>query len=145
MANTLETNLPKIERIVKGRATNFVDRKVNVIKPFEMKRYEKVWLDRVNAIIEANIRNPDFQLLDIANEMEISRTTLYREVRKLTGQSPNRYIRNIRLTKARKILEAGIYPTVKETAEEVGFRRPEYFSKLFYLEYKVLPSEFLRE
>ncbi len=109
-----------------------------------MKRYEKVWLDQLNAIIEANIRNPDFQLLDIANEMEISRTTLYRDVLKLTGQSPNRYIRTVRLRKARKILEAGVYPTVKETAEEVGFRRPEYFSKLFYREYKVLPSEFLR-
>ena len=110
-----------------------------------MKKYEKIWLEQIDVIINGHLRNPDFQLMDITNELEISRAKLYRNILKLTGLPPTRYIRKIRLEKARKMLEVGIYPTIKETANEVGFRRPEYFSKLFYEEYKMLPSRFLRD
>lgn len=110
-----------------------------------MKKYEQAWLERLDDVIHDNIENPDFQLLDITNELEISRTQLYRNMLKLKGMSPNEYIRKIRLEKAKQILEVGEYPTVKQTAKVVGYRRPEYFTKLFYRMFKVLPSSYLRD
>jgi len=109
-----------------------------------MKQFDEVWLTNVDDIIEANIENPDFQLIDITSKLEISRAKLYRKISKLTGNVPAAYIRKKRLGKALKILEVGIYPTVKETSVAVGFRSPEYFSKLFYKEYNRLPSEYLK-
>ena len=65
-------------------------------------------------------------------------------MRKLTGMTPNNYIRTRRLEKAKNILEIGVYPTVKETAFSVGYRSSDYFSKQFYNKYKVLPRQVLK-
>ena len=110
-----------------------------------MKKFEQLWLDQIDAIIDANIPNPDFRLGNVTSELEISRAKLYRNVLKLTGTSPSKYILKKRLRKAREMLDLGIYPTVRDTAMAVGFRRPEYFTKLFYKEYAILPSKILRE
>ena len=110
-----------------------------------MKKHERIWLDQINAIIETNIDKPDFQLKDITEHFEISQAKLYRNILKLTGLAPAKYIKKIRLEKAMQLLEVGEYSTVKETSREVGFRRPEYFAKLFYKEFKVLPSKILME
>ena len=109
-----------------------------------MKQFDKIWLASIDDIIDANLKNPDFQLIDITSKLAISRAKLYRKITKLTGNSPAEYIRKKRLTKALEILEIGVYPTVKETSAAVGFRSPEYFSKLFFQTYKKLPSEFLK-
>jgi len=109
-----------------------------------MKKHEEVLLDKINHIIRDNLQNPDFQLSDLTKALAISRTKLYRKILKLTGEPPNKYIRNIRLEKAKKILEVGIYPTVKETAMKVGFRNADYFSKLFSQKYQILPKDLLK-
>ena len=109
-----------------------------------MKEYEKKWLCQLDMIIDSNLDNPNFQLLTITTELGISRAKLYRMIVKLTGFSPNTYIRKARLKKAREILEAGVYPTVKQTAAVVGIRRAGYFSKIFFEEHNILPSQYLK-
>ena len=109
-----------------------------------MKKFERMWLEQIDTIIENNIPNADFRLIDVTTELEISRAKLYRDILKLTGETPSRYIQKKRLEKAKKILEEGVYPTVKETAIIVGFKRPEYFTRLFYREYAVLPGKVLK-
>lgn len=109
-----------------------------------MKQFDEVWLKNIDNIIEANLENPDFHLIDITKKMAISRAKLYRKVLKLTGNGPAEYIRKKRLRKALEFLEIGIFPTVKETSVAVGFRSPEYFTKSFYKEYNRLPSEYLK-
>ena len=110
-----------------------------------MKEFEENWLKRVDKFIDENLQNPNFQLMDLTKELEISTAQLYRRVSKLTGRSPNKYIRQIRLRKAKEILERGTYPTVRETAERVGYLQPEYFTKLFKKEFNVLPKDILKK
>ena len=108
-----------------------------------MKEADRLLLDQLNDIITKNLHVPDFQLNDITEQLKISRTTLYRLIVKLTGMSPNNYIRKQRLEKAKEILEIGVYPTVKETALAVGFKNPSYFSRLFYEEFEITPFDLL--
>ena len=110
-----------------------------------MKEFEENWLKRINAFIDENLQNPNFQLMDLTKELGISTAQLYRRISKLTGISPNKYIRQIRLQKAKEILERGTYPTVRETAESVGYLQPEYFTKLFKKEFNVLPKDILKQ
>ncbi len=109
-----------------------------------MKRYQEVWLEQIDQLIDNNLSNPDFQLLDITRALKISRAKLYRDIMKLTGNSSSKYILKRRLERAKEILEIGIYPSVKETAMKVGFRKQDYFTKVFYKEYAILPSEILK-
>ena len=110
-----------------------------------MKMYEVKWLEKVNRIIRDNLANPDFQLSDITEEIYVSRTKLYRDVKRLTGVSPNIYIRKARLRKAKEMLESGTVCSISKVSMEVGFRKVSYFSKLFYDEYNVLPRTYLKE
>jgi len=102
-------------------------------------------LDKINKIIEENLDNLNFKLSDIIEVVAISRATLYRLLLKLTGLTPNQYIRKKRLEKAKELLEIGFYSTVKETALAVGFRNPSYFSKQFYKEFQFMPADLLQE
>jgi len=102
-------------------------------------------LDKIDEIIDENLEDPNFQLSDITKVLGISRATLYRLLLKLTGLSPNQYIRKKRLKKAKELLEIGAYSTVKETALAVGFRKSSYFSKQFYEEFQIMPYDLLNE
>ena len=113
-------------------------------KIFNMKKFEQVWLGQIDVVIANNIANVDFRITDVAKELDVSRTKLYRDVLKLTGVTPSRYIQQTRLKKAKQILEDGVCPTVKETAMIVGFKRSGYFTKLFFREYAILPSKLLK-
>jgi AraC-like DNA-binding protein len=44
--------------------------------------------------------------------------------------TPNQYITEIRLNKARQLLESRQFETVAEVCYAVGFKTPHYFSKL---------------
>jgi transcriptional regulator GlxA family with amidase domain len=57
----------------------------------------------------------------------------------LTGKSATRFIRNIRLEKARTLLET-TNMTVSEVAYETGFGSAAYFSRVFQEEFGVPPS-----
>lgn len=77
----------------------------------------------------------------LAAQLQISRRTLYRLVREHMEQSPNQYIRSIRLAKAYELLASGQYATVKEVVAKVGFKKTVYFSRLFMVEFGIKPSD----
>lgn len=68
----------------------------------------------------------------------VSRSSLYKKLTALTGQSPLEFIRKIRLRRGRELL-AGRGLTIAEVAYSVGLS-PKQFSKFFKEEYGVLPS-----
>ena len=108
-----------------------------------MKKYDLDWLEQLNFIIESNISDPDFQLSDITTQINVSRAKLYRDLKRLTGTGANVYIKKKRLALAKELLEKRSYKTVNETALAVGFRKADYFSKLFREEFNVLPGAYL--
>lgn len=67
----------------------------------------------------------------IAESFNISKSSFYRKVKSETGLSPNEFIKEIRLQKAREILEKNPSKLLKQIALEVGFRHHTYFSKLY--------------
>ncbi|HEK19491.1 MAG TPA: AraC family transcriptional regulator, partial [Bacteroidetes bacterium] len=56
---------------------------------------------------------------------------LNRRIKQITGLTPNKYVRTIRLQIAREAIESGKYRTVAEISYLAGFETPAYFSKLF--------------
>ena len=75
--------------------------------------------------------------------MRMSERQFYRCVEDFFGESPNNYIRRVRLEKASEMVNSGEYNTVKEIAMRVGFRKVSYFSKLFKDKEGVAPSTLL--
>jgi signal transduction histidine kinase/DNA-binding response OmpR family regulator len=100
---------------------------------------DQQWLIQTEKLILKEVNNPIFSNDYLADLLLINRNILYEKLKSLTGLTPTRYIRVIRLKKAKILLEQG--KTIKEVSYEVGFQKPEYFSKIFKKEFGKLPSE----
>ncbi len=110
----------------------------------QLQRRDGLWLEQFQSIIKERLADPDLYLPDIIDEMDISRTVFYQKVKSLTHMTPNQYIQELRLVKAKDILDEGSVKTVKEVAQAIGMRRPAYFSKLFKDRFGILPSAYFR-
>ncbi|MFT5516556.1 MAG: AraC-like DNA-binding protein [Rhodothermales bacterium] len=96
---------------------------------------------RAQEDVEANIANPSFGVRELSAEMGLSARQLQRRLRETTGQSPNSFIRSIRLQQAAHLLEHGSEP-VSQVAYAVGFNSLSYFAKCFREHFGRNPSEF---
>lgn len=90
-----------------------------------------LWLEELEALVRKHTGKTDFTLAALSYEMAISERQLFRRIRSITGLTPNKYIRVIRLQIAREAIESGKYRTIAEVSYAAGFDTPAYFGKLF--------------
>ena len=79
-------------------------------------------------------------IADLARLVNMSLRSFQRHFERATGVPAVRYIMQHRITKARRLLEAGI--NVTDTAFEVGFKDPNYFSRAFRDEVGITPKRY---
>ena len=101
---------------------------------------DEQFLSMINKIIEENIDNENFSVNDLAEKARLSRSMLHRKLKKLTGKSSIELITEIRLLKAKELLENNV-ATASEIAYMVGFSEPSYFNKVFKKYFKISPGE----
>lgn len=104
---------------------------------------DQEWLSKMDEDIASNISNIQYGVEALAENMDVSRTHLFRKVKKITGQSPNGYIREKKLLQAKQLLESGACKSVKELAYKVGILKPSYFTKLYFNRFGLKPSSYL--
>lgn len=98
------------------------------------------FLNNVKNIIESNMEDETFSVEELSNEVGMSRSNLFRKLKALTDQSPNQVIREMRLIRAKELLEKGA-GNAAEVAYLVGFNSPTYFSKCFSDYFGVSPMK----
>ncbi|MBK0382855.1 response regulator [Pedobacter sp. SD-b] len=103
---------------------------------------DEQFIQKVVNIIDANVSNEFLNVDFIADEMSMSRATLYRRMETLFGESPSQYIKKFRLKKAVSYLKSEKY-TISEIAFKAGFKTANYFSKCFHKEFGKSPTEFM--
>jgi len=101
------------------------------------------FLDQVRAAVEAHLGDEDFDSDALAREVGAGRTTLYRRLKDLLGQSPMGLIRRMRLEHAALLLERGD-GAIGEIAYAVGFRSVAHFSSSFKEQFGATPSAYRR-
>lgn len=100
---------------------------------------EDAFLQKIRAVVEANLSDSDFEMPQLERKMAMSRSQIFRKMKALTDQSPSQFIRGIRLAKAKELL-ASSKLTVSEIAYETGFSSLQYFSDVFFEEFGQRPS-----
>lgn len=100
---------------------------------------DAVFLQKVREAIEANLDDEAFGVLELGKKIGMSRSQLHRKLSALTGLSPNEIIRNMRLERAKQLLEQKV-ATVSEIAYLCGFSSPAYFIKCFREYFGVTPG-----
>lgn len=77
----------------------------------------------------------------IAENMYLSPFYISRIFKSETGNAPIRHLINIRLEKAKELLESDYTGSIQEVAAQVGYDDAYHFSKLFKKRYGVSPSQ----
>lgn len=102
---------------------------------------ENQFLKDVFTVIEDNMHQEDFGIVQLCFNLNISRTQLYRKLKEVSGKSASELIREKRIQKATNLILL-TDKTVNEICYELGFKDPSYFSKIFKQVTGELPSSY---
>ncbi|WP_422081983.1 response regulator [Ulvibacterium sp.] len=99
------------------------------------------FLKKVLHTLEQRLDDSSFGVEDLAREVGMGRTQLFRKMRALTDQTVQDFVRDYRLKRAAQLLrdKAG---NVSEVAYQVGFNNLSYFTKRFKELFGKTPSQY---
>lgn len=100
-------------------------------------------MERIMAVINKNLSNPDLSIDMISTEAGISRVHLHRKMKELTNQTPHAFIRNIRLRQAARLLQTP-NQNITEVLVACGFPNATSFSTIFKNFYGMSPRDYMK-
>jgi AraC-like DNA-binding protein len=100
------------------------------------------FLKRLIELISENMNKDNSNVDFYASQLALSRSTLFRRVKDLTGMNINEFIRGVKLSKSREFLRSGNY-TVNQVAAMIGFNSVSYFRTLFKSNFGISTGEYI--
>lgn len=140
----MEVLFARIDNLVKSykmRQTLFRKEERVDLDGLQYKPADKLFLQSIINSIENHLNESDFDLELLAADLNMSKSTLYRKIKGMTGLTPLDLVRNVKLKRACTMLEESRL-TISEIAYAVGFSNPKYFTKCFKEEFEMTPSEY---
>jgi AraC-like DNA-binding protein len=146
---------PFDERVLLARINNILQtrreirdrvRREMILNPQEvsLNTQDGIFLSRFVAYIEEHIEEPDFNIMQMASEMAMSHSNLYKKVKALTGMSVIGFIKDFRLKKAAQLLVQGTLH-ITEIAYMMGYTERRHFSQDFKRKFNLSPKEYIEK
>ena len=110
----------------------------------DMGRNDREWLNRLTGIIRENLTCETLSVDLLVEKMALSRSSLQRKLKGLTGTSPNEYIQLVRLKAAAQLLRTGEY-RISEVCYLTGFSSMSWFAKCFTKQFGMRPKDFIQQ
>ncbi|MGC4231800.1 MAG: ATP-binding protein [Niabella sp.] len=101
---------------------------------------EDGFVKRAREAVEQHLTDINFTVEKLCRLVFMSHSQLHRKLDALTGCSPNKFIRMIRLKKAKEFLQNPAN-SIASVALDCGYNDPGYFARVFKQEYGVTPQE----
>lgn len=114
------------------------------IKPQKITKMDQEWLMSLEKEIYGCITKDYLSLYDLAFKMAVSERQLHRKIANLVCLTPNKYIRILRLHKAKQMIDNYIQNSISQIAYSVGYNDVHYFSTLFMYQYNVSPKDLIK-
>jgi len=102
-------------------------------------------LKEIEQEIMNNLSNENFKVEDLALKINYSQRQLARILNRYTGLSSIKFIQEIKLREAYKLIESRKFKTISEVQYQVGITSPSYFSEKFKSRFGINPSELFRK
>ena len=127
---------------------NAVDEPIETIQTSDEKeeqailnQQDQAFVEKATRLVLSHLSDTDFNIDRLCREMAMSRTLFYGKLKTLTGQSPQDFMRLIRLEQAALYLKQG--DSVLDVSVKAGFVNVKYFSTVFKKHFGVSPSKYL--
>jgi YesN/AraC family two-component response regulator len=105
---------------------------------------DEKFLRTIYDLLKANLDKPEFNINELSDVLNMSRSLVYKKIKMLTGLSPIEYVRSLRMQEAAKLLRTHQYK-IFEVVYMVGFSDLKYFRKCFAREFGVSPSDYIKQ
>ena len=107
----------------------------------DLSEEEQQFMHSILQIVEQHMDDSDLSVVELAQELGISKSGLNRKLKSLVGVTPKEFITKARMNRAVGLLQSTELP-VKEIAYRCGFNDQNYFGKCFRVAFGVSPSEY---
>lgn len=134
-----------VERQMSMISMEFKNQMAIEMKDVELKDADKEFMRRAVACVEAHLDDDSYNVMQMAEDMAMSKTTLYTKLKQLTDMNISSFIRSVRLKAACRMLEKNPKMRISDIAYNVGFSSPKYFSRCFRAEFGMLPKEYVEQ
>jgi len=115
------------------------------ISQAEVSAKDKEWINELTKLVENSFHDTKINVGYLATSVFLSPRQLNRKLKSITGLSPAKFIKEIRLQTARKQLENGTIISITEVSHNVGFENISTFSSVFKKRFGKSPSEYLKD
>jgi len=109
-------------------------------EPANENKIEDEFVKRVREAVETHLTDTGFTVEQLCKMVFMSHSQLHRKLDALTGCSPNKFIRIIRLNKAKLMLK-NQEKSIASIAIDCGYNDPGYFARVFKQEYGITPQD----
>jgi AraC-like DNA-binding protein len=114
----------------------FVDKEVSPSHTYQL-------IEEAKFLFRESIQDPD-KIEKVLKKLPVSYSKLRKDFKTHTGQSPNQYMLNLRLDKAKELLvNTGL--SISEIAYQTGFDSVSYLSKIFKKKIKLSPKSYRQQ
>jgi signal transduction histidine kinase/DNA-binding response OmpR family regulator len=117
-----------------------VEKSHTEVEKFELQNKEDAFVIEVQEIIGMHLNDFNFSVEHLAKKLNLSHSQFGRKLDALTGFTPNRFIRYVRLKKAKELL-LNKELSITSIAYDCGFNDPSYFTRVFKKEVGKTPME----
>lgn len=134
----------RVENILRNRGFSrqkFKEKEILEPSEITFTSADETLIQNAIASVEKNMDFPEYSVDQFAQDLAVSRPSLFNKMRALTGETPKNFIKIIRLKRATQLLKTGKL-SVSEVCYMTGFRDPKYFNKCFQKQYNQSPSEY---
>jgi DNA-binding response OmpR family regulator len=97
-------------------------------------------LSHMEALLVNHFKFKNFSIPEIAELMNITPSKLERDIKKLTGMTPIKYLNDFRLNKAKHMIETSDR-SIFEVSYVLGFKSMSYFGKAYKEKFGIAPSK----
>lgn len=144
-------------RILEARVKSLIKNRINLFHYFSQKeilqsatsvepkvlQQEKEFLLKIEKLILEKYLQANSSVFQLADDINFSRSSLYRKIKILTGLSINEFAPSVKIKKAAELIESETL-TISEVAYRTGFNDLKYFRENFVRQIGITPSEFKR-
>lgn len=106
---------------------------------------DQKFLDLAIQVIENNLDNTSFDIIHWSKSLGIGRTSLFNQIKAITGMTPNDYILSYKMKKAMLLLREENNCAIAEIAYRLGYSDPTYFSRSFKKIVGVSPLQYRKD
>lgn len=141
--------LTQVENLLQNRIRlyqSYLSTPFSKIDSLALNKQDKLFIEELNKKIDEKLRNEEanFSIDNLAGELGMSRSVLYRRIKGTFNLSPNDYLKSCKLKLAANWLKnEGM--RINEVADRLGFSSSSYFARCFKEQFGMTPKEFMQE